>query len=171
MPGVPSFDDLREKVRRDDATQLERTCGSMSACILSPPRRFVESYLLLAAVKHRSMSILRYLIEKRHVPVNCTGRVSKGYYDMLCGSPLSGACWYGKYDAVVYLEDHQADVNRKNEIGESPLHIASKKGRFKIVRYLGNRQGVDINYRNSIVMATTSICCRWGLPLGVTWTS
>jgi ankyrin repeat protein len=45
---------------------------------------------------------------------------------------------------VEYLVDHGADVNAKNENGETPLHYAASNGHLPIVQYLV-QHGANMN--------------------------
>ena len=51
-------------------------------------------------------------------------------------TPLRAACFYGHYDLVRYLTDHNADINIPNKYNNTCLMIASYKGYFDIVHFL-----------------------------------
>ena len=45
-------------------------------------------------------------------------------------------------DVMSYLVEHGADVNAKNDLGQTPLHLAAWQGSLKAVKWLVNH-GAD----------------------------
>ena len=145
MSSVLPFDELLfTAVEDDDAEAMERTYNFLDIQIPPPARQFDDSFLLLTAVKGKKMSAVRYLIEKRHVSINCTGRMKVSRGQTQCATPLFTACAYGHDEVVRYLVDHGANISQRNEFGESPLHIACKCGHVTIVSFLAETVGVDL---------------------------
>lgn len=146
-----AFDELLiTAVDDDDPESLEHTYNCLYDQIPLPARRFDDVYLLLSAVKGRKMSVIRYLVEKRCVDVNCTGKVKVSRGETQCATPLFAACACGCDDVVHYLVSHGADVNQRNEFGESPLQIASKRGHVTVVRYLAETVCVELEDYSSL---------------------
>ena len=55
----------------------------------------------------------------------------------------------GHEDIVKLLIDHRADINAKDNLGETPLHKAAKYNHKKILRILiENEAGVNIKDKN-----------------------
>jgi len=57
---------------------------------------------------------------------------------------LFNACESGIKEAVKYLVEHGADINKENKFGWTPIFIACQKGHINIVKYLVEH-GADIN--------------------------
>jgi ankyrin repeat protein len=135
---------LSAAVEADDPDEMERTYSMLDTQVPPPALQFDDAFLLLSAVKGNKMAAVRHLIEKRHVSINCTGRMKVNRGQTQCATPLFTACAYGHEDIVRYLVDHGANVSQRNEFGESPLHIACKCGHVPIVSFLAETVGVDL---------------------------
>ncbi|KAF2872303.1 ankyrin repeat-containing domain protein [Massariosphaeria phaeospora] len=81
--------------------------------------------LLFTAVHrtHPNMQVVRLLVEKFHVDVN--GRQP----DAVLHFVAQGHQWWHVALALPYLVSHGADVNVRDEYGETPLHVAIRPDR------------------------------------------
>ena len=92
-------------------------------------------------------SILEYLINE----VGLSTDVISEYGD---GLPLHVACARHSLDKVKMVSVG-CDVNRQDEAGNTPLHMACQNGSTDIVRYLVEERKCDLNVANN----------KWELPL------
>ncbi len=51
------------------------------------------------------------------------------------------------FDCFKYLIDHKADVNARDGVGKTLLHIAAESGQTKILEYLLDNKVGDVNAR------------------------
>lgn len=63
-------------------------------------------------------------------------------------SPLHIACWSGDHETVRELLEVAADVEARDEHGNTPLHLASRAGHHKAVRFL-LESGADVEAKRS----------------------
>ena len=68
--------------------------------------------------------------------------------NMFEASPLLLACALGYTNIAEILLKHGACVNGVNELGESPLFIASKEGDLDVVKLLLNQKGVEVDLQS-----------------------
>ena len=61
-------------------------------------------------------------------------------------SPLHYACRHGRLTIVKYLISKGANIEAKNQIGQTPLHCAAR-GRTDVVKYLVSK-GANKNAKN-----------------------
>lgn len=65
------------------------------------------------------------------------------------GSVLSGATTYGNYEMVSYLISKGANVNTKENLGDTPLMKAALMGKLDMVKLLVDK-GADVNAMNTL---------------------
>ena len=92
------------------------------------------------AFQNDSTDMVRYLVEKRKFDVNVVN--DRGEL------PLHLACKHHYGKEIVRLVSVGCHVNRQDEAGNTPLHIASKNDSTDIVQYLVKVKKCDVNVAN-----------------------
>ncbi|KAI0199498.1 ankyrin repeat-containing domain protein [Astrocystis sublimbata] len=151
-------DDLYPEVKEaptKEHTQQPSAYNSQGRMTRTKSDRFKESSYLLAAVRQESpnMEMVRFLVEDCGVDINkLRGRTKR--HD--ASSPLlcvaRGDQWWHAALAVPYFIEQAADLNVRNDRGQTPLHVAlgarkkQDEGFFRgdIVRALV-KAGADVN--------------------------
>lgn len=77
-------------------------------------------------------------------------------------TPLHISVEYAHNDVAKMLIDNGADVNHRNQVGETPLHISCKKGDFECVKVLV-KGGADMNAINSVGDTSLHHCAELNL--------
>jgi ankyrin repeat protein len=89
--------------------------------------------LLRIAIQGGQLEIVQYLIEDKNMNVNEIGL-------------MNSAARYGQLNIIKYLIKNGGDVNARYEWNfEFPIHAAASSGNLKLVQYLIEEQGVDVN--------------------------
>ena len=92
------------------------------------------------------LNIVKYLIEKRNIPIDSQGNNER--------TPLHYACSNDHFEIVEYLLSIGANIEAKDKMGKTPLHYACEEGHLHIIEYLismgANIEAKD-NYGNSII--------------------
>ena len=65
---------------------------------------------------------------------------------------------FGKVKKLVEKSD--LDINEKNEAGDTPLHIAARKGHLKIVNYLLELEHIDLTIPNNNQETPLDVACK-----------
>ena len=78
--------------------------------------------------------------------------------------PVHTACCYHSLDIVKMVSEGQVDLNSQTQSGETPLHIACKKGKTEVVRYLVDVKKCDQNVQNDDGELPLHIACRYRAP-------
>src|SRR6202008_403948 len=94
-----------------------------------------EAVPLYYAAKFGFRSLAEHLIAKHPEHVNATGGREV--------TPIHAAATGGHADILLLLIDHGADLEARNLIGDTALHIASRSARLEAGKCLLNR-GADI---------------------------
>lgn len=143
------FDDYEWCAKAEDANHCDRN--------MAKP-------LLITACKRElpNMDVVRILVEKMGVNININGRkesYSSGKREFVSGNGVlhdlaEGATWWNVHQAFPYLIRKGANLELRNDDGDTPLHIALDYERYKGVFYkdavkilLDN--GADANAVNS----------------------
>ena len=95
-----------------------------------------ESCLTLAA-HHGNNENVRYLVSLKDVDVNHTAHENN--------TALHNAVHRGETYAVHYLIDAGVDIEAKDRMGRSPLHLACKKGDLQVVEMLVEKAGAEVH--------------------------
>ena len=119
----------------DEVTPLHYACGgghlpiieyliSKGADIKYPD--YFGDYGIHYAIQYDHLPVVQYLIEKQNVDIEI-----KGQYER---TPLHNACMY--LSIADYLISHGANIESKDEYGNTPLSYASDYWKTYIVKYL-----------------------------------
>ena len=82
--------------------------------------------------------------------------------DRYDNGPLHMACERGFVEIAVALLDAGADVDNKNEDEQTPLHLAAKNGRTKIVKELLKRDKYSVNDEDFESQTALHLACIHG---------
>ncbi|KAJ5784770.1 uncharacterized protein N7503_009982 [Penicillium pulvis] len=121
--------------------------------------------LLMVACDQRipNMAVVRFLVEEMGINISATSRqkifVSNGKRsEHVSGNSVlhkiaEGKTWWNVHEALPYLIRKGADLEVRNESGDTPLHIAVEQDRYKGVFYKQAVQnlldgGADVNAVN-----------------------
>ncbi|KAJ5738435.1 hypothetical protein N7493_001590, partial [Penicillium malachiteum] len=101
----------------------------------------VAKPLLFAACSREqpNMEVVRILVEKKGVNINLncrketwdTGKHELGLGNAVLHDLAEGATWWNVHQALPYLIGKGANLEQRNDDGETPLHIALDFGRYK----------------------------------------
>ena len=145
-----TFDDqLSSSLQIGDIGEMRRIHRHLSShpC----PRSYDDVLLLMDAIKSKRMTVVRYLIQEHGVDPNSArwvGMEAIGQPPQYV-TPLGVAAAYGFHGIVQYLAEHGADLEKPNEYGESPLHVACREGHLSVVQYLTDHHHVDLETVNA----------------------
>lgn len=119
-----------------------------------PKNTIYKHSSLITAIKHLKLNIIKYLIEEKHISVNCWDYdYDKKTY---INSALMCAVLTNNIEIVKYLIEHKADVNDYNNEDYCALSLAVKNNNSEIVEYLVNHC-VNGNIIKSIPFKKNSI--------------
>eukprot|EP00833_Pecoramyces_ruminatium_P017804 jgi/Orpsp1_1/1191836/evm.model.d7180000088835.1 len=93
-----------------------------------------------------SSSELNQHLEKYKIPLNSA--ILENFESWDSTLYLFSACGSGNESAVKYLVEQEANVNKENDCGETPLFYACENGNETIVKYL-MEHGANVNKENS----------------------
>ncbi|KAI0516756.1 ankyrin repeat-containing domain protein [Xylaria bambusicola] len=139
------YPELKDSDKEACSSQLSMTSGSQTKS-----DRFENSSYLLAAVRHDlpNMEMVRFLVEGCGVDMNrLHGEGGGKPMDGPLLSVAKGDQWWHAALAVPYFIKRSADLNIRNHLGQTPLHVALNSQSIfceDIVRALVNA-GADVN--------------------------
>jgi ankyrin repeat protein len=101
-----------------------------------------QTVLCHAVSFYRDLDIVRYLVGQKHADVNI--------FDEKKRSPLHMATFHGSSNILKYLVDHGADLECKDQDGNTPLHETLRYliPQDDICKYLVER-GAEVNKKNN----------------------
>ena len=94
--------------------------------------------ILHYAAMGNQIEVMKYLLEEIHCKVDPRDKEGK--------TPLAKAAKKGKYEAVVFLYRHGADLNSGSNMNWYPIHTAAKWGHVDILQFLIDN-GVNVDLR------------------------
>jgi len=101
---------------------------------------------LLAAIRKKSIEIVRLLVANKTLDLNTTNFMGKSSLGVL----ISGEDFTGKVEMVQALLSHDTiDVNKVDKFGDTPLLMAIRKKSVEIVKLLIANKTLDVNMTNA----------------------
>ena len=104
------------------------------------------------ACQNGSTDMVRYLVEEKKCGFNVAN--NKGEL------PLHLACKHRYSKTIVRLVSVGCDVNRQDEAGNTPLHMAFQNGSTDIVQYLVEEKKCDVNVANNKGELPLHLACK-----------
>ena len=112
-----------------------------------------ESTCVLAAVEGGSLAIVKYFIQKGY-SINST--------PLLPGTPISEAALQRNYEIMNYLLQQGADINAKNENGQTALMTLASHDRYLPVIKELIAKGADVSQKSRNQQTLLMVCSYYG---------
>ncbi|KAH6887045.1 ankyrin repeat-containing domain protein, partial [Thelonectria olida] len=128
-------DHISLEVMRKKEKELQNS-GKLSPCFTEP----FTALQLACKSEEPNMQTVQVLVEKLHVRVNEPPALRPPHFSFLTGKALhllAEADNWWQLEAMRYLLANGADVNARNEDGQTPLHIAARGVLFDVCRLKG----------------------------------
>ncbi|EAR89739.2 ankyrin domain protein (macronuclear) [Tetrahymena thermophila SB210] len=104
-------------------------------------KNFDGDTALMLAVLYSDLKMVRLLVEKGNVDINC--KESEGF------TPFMAACANGKLEIVEYLMNRNCKIYSKNQQGQTAIHRAAFYGEVQVIRSLLKNTKLQLTSRDS----------------------